>query len=152
VDRFLAIYDGRLVNHTRAYDGIREVVTAARRHARLAVLTNKPTRATERLLETLDLRPLFDDVIGGDTSWPRKPDPASLQELMRRAGVTPAATLLVGDSAIDYETAMNAGTRCCLASYGFGFDTFPRERLTGSEWIVRTPAELAGIFTQFTAG
>jgi phosphoglycolate phosphatase len=152
LDRFLAIYDDRLVNHTRAYDGIREAVTDAGRHARLAVLTNKPTRATERLLEALDLRPLFDDVIGGDTSWPRKPDPASLQELMRRAGAAARTTLLVGDSAVDHETARRAGAACCLASYGFGFDTFPRERLTGSEWIVRTPAELAGIFTQFTAG
>jgi phosphoglycolate phosphatase len=149
--RFLALYDERLLNHTRAYDGIADAVAAARRDARVAVLTNKPSHATERVLEGLGLRPLFEDVIGGDTRWPRKPDPASLQDLMRRAGATPATTLLVGDSAIDHETAMRAGARCCLVRYGFGFDTFPQDRLTGSEWIVGTPAELPGVFARFMA-
>jgi phosphoglycolate phosphatase len=151
LSRFLALYDERLLNHTRAYDGIPDAVAAARRDARVAVLTNKPSHATARVLEGLGLRALFADVIGGDSAWPRKPDPASLQDLMRRAGATPATTLLVGDSAIDYETALRAGARCCLASYGFGFDTFPRERLTGTEWIVRTPAELPEVFARFTA-
>ncbi len=151
LDRFLEIYDSQLLNHTRAYDGIAEAVAAARRDARVAVLTNKPSHATERVLEGLGLRALFDDVVGWDTTWPRKPNPASLHDLMRRAGATPATTLLVGDSAIDHETALRAGARCCLASYGFGFDTFPRERLTGAEWIVTTPGELTDVFARFRA-
>ncbi len=149
--RFLTLYDERLLNHTRAYDGIAEALVGAARDARLAVLTNQPSHATERLLAGLGLRRFFADVIGGDTDFPRKPDPASLQDLIRRAGAEPATTLLVGDSAVDHETARRAGTRCCLATYGFGFDTFARERLTGEEWIVRTPAELPGVFAQFTA-
>lgn len=149
--RFLALYDERLLNHTRAYDGVDLAVAAARRHARVAVLTNKPLHATERVLAGLGLRDLFADVIGGDSLFPRKPDPASLHDLMRRASATPAATLLVGDSAIDYETARRAGARCCLAAYGFGFETFPRERLDGDAWIVRTPAELPGVFARFMA-
>ena len=151
LDRFLQIYDARLLNHTRAYDGIRDALAAARRHARLAVLTNKPTDATERILQQLELRHLFEDVIGGDTTWPRKPDPASLRELMRRADATPSQTLLVGDSAIDHETARRAGARCCIASYGFGFETFPPHRLTQSEWVVRSPGELSQVFLHFTA-
>lgn len=150
--RFLSLYDGRLLNHTRAYDGIADAVAAARHDARVAVLTNKPAYATERVLAGLGLRSLFEDVIGGDTAWPRKPNPSSLHELMRRAGATPATTLLVGDSAIDYETALRAGARCCLASYGFGFETFPREKLTGVEWIVGVPAELPQVFARFRAG
>jgi phosphoglycolate phosphatase len=150
--RFLALYDARLLNHTRAYDGIADAIAAARREARVAVLTNKPSHATERVLGGLGLRSLFDDVIGGDSSWPRKPDPSSLHDLMRRAGATPATTLLVGDSAIDHETAVRAGARCCLVSYGFGFETFPRERLSGAEWIVGTPAELPEVFARFSAG
>jgi phosphoglycolate phosphatase len=150
--RFLALYDARLLNHTRAYDGIVDAVTAARREARVAVLTNKPSHATERVLAGLGMRALFEDVIGGDTSWPRKPDPSSLHDLMRRAGATPATTLLVGDSAIDHETALRAGARCCLVSYGFGFETFPEERVGAVEWIVRMPAELPDVFARFSAG
>ena len=149
--RFLQIYDTRLLNHTRAYDGIADAVAAARRRARVAVLTNKPTHATEAVLDGLGLRALFADVIGGDGAWPRKPDPASLRELMARAGAAPRRTLVVGDSAIDHETAMRAGARCCLATYGFGYATFPAERLSGTEWMVGAPSELPAVFDAFSA-
>ena len=48
--RFLEIYDGRLLNHTYAYEGVVEAVQVARRHARVAVLTNKPAGPSERIL------------------------------------------------------------------------------------------------------
>ena len=61
---------------------------------------------------------------------------------MERAGATAAQTLLIGDSAIDHETAVRASSRCCLATYGFGYVTFPPERLTGKEWIAAEPGDL----------
>jgi phosphoglycolate phosphatase len=149
--RFLEIYDGRLLNHTRAYDGVAEAVGAARRNARVAVLTNKPGGPTERILAGLGLRGLFDEVVGGDGPLPRKPDPAALLALMERAGATGANTLLVGDSPIDRETARRASSRCCLVAYGFGYATFPTEQLTGEEWIAADPPELAAIIERFTA-
>ena len=123
LQRFLEIYDGRLLRHTTSYPGIPEAVAEARRHARVAVLTNKPARATHAVLDGLGLAPLFDDVIGGDGPWPRKPDPASLLALIERAGAEPARALLVGDSLVDLDTARRAGARVCLALWGFGYDT-----------------------------
>ena len=149
LERFLEIYDTRLLLHTRPYPDIERVLAAARQHARLAVLTNKPARATAAVLDGLGLSTFFDDVVGGDGEWPRKPDPAGLRHLMMQARATPARTLLVGDSAIDHETAARAGVRCCLATYGFGYVTFPPERLTGSEFLVRNPAELLPIFDSY---
>jgi len=149
--RFLAIYDGRLTKHTRAYDGIEDAVQAARRIARVIVLTNKPVGPSERILGSLGLMPLFDEVIGGDGPFPRKPDPASLFAAMERAGATATRTLLIGDSAIDHETAVRASSRCCLAMYGFGYVMFPRERLTGEEWMAAAPGDLPAIFERFTA-
>jgi len=121
LERFLEIYDKRLLNHTRLYDGIGDVVRGARTHGRLTVLTNKPIAPTERILAALGLRDAFDEVVGGDGPFPRKPDPAALAAMMTNAGATAADTLLVGDSAIDLETAQHAGVACCLVSYGFGF-------------------------------
>jgi phosphoglycolate phosphatase len=132
--RFLEFYDRRLLNHTRLYDGLLDVVRGARaRGARTAVLTNKPLDPTEKILAGLGVRGLFDDVIGGDSEFPRKPDPASLQALMQRAGTTPAETLMVGDTRIDLEAAHRAGVRCCIVSFGFGFR---RDLVEGADWIV----------------
>jgi phosphoglycolate phosphatase len=121
LERFLEIYDQRLLNHTRLYDGIADVVRLARAGARLTVLTNKPLAPTERILAALGLRDVFDQVVGGDGPHPRKPDPSALHAMMTSAGVATRDTLLVGDSAIDLETARRAGVSCCLVSYGFGF-------------------------------
>ena len=151
LSRFLDVYDSRLLNHTRPYDGVADVVLVARRHANVAVLTNKPAGASERILKGLGLRGLFDDVVGGDGPLPRKPDPAALLALMERAGATASNTLLIGDSTIDHQTARRASSRCCLAAYGFGYATFHAEQLTGEEWIAADPEELVGIVKQFAA-
>ncbi len=140
--RFLEIYDTRLVNHTRVYDGIIDVLNSVGRHARLGVLTNKPTAPTERILEALAIRELFHDVIGGDGPYPRKPDPQGLRAMMAATGSTPDETLLVGDSAIDYQTAQGASVRCCLVSYGFGFRAFPRDQVSDENGVVDDAGEL----------
>jgi phosphoglycolate phosphatase len=147
--RFLEIYDSRLLNHTRLYEGIEAAIHAARNGGRVAVLTNKPVHPSRRILDELGVGDLFEDVVGGDGPLPRKPDPAGLQELMRRAEAPPEATLMIGDSFIDYETARRAGARCCLAAYGFGYETFPVERLSGEEWIAKDTAALADVIRQF---
>jgi phosphoglycolate phosphatase len=150
VTRFLAIYDTRLLNHTRPYDGVIDAVRAAREHARVVVLTNKPRRPSEEILTGLAMRQLFETVVGGDGPYPKKPDPAALLALMDDAGAAPEHTLMVGDSAIDHETALRTGVRSCLCAFGFGFRNFPRQRLTGQEWVVEDTAALARRIREFT--
>ena len=149
VARFLALYDTRLLNHTRLYEGIIDAVRAAREHAHAIVFTNKPTRPSERILEGLGVRALFAEVIGGDNPHGRKPDPAALIAVMDRTGAPADRTLMVGDSAIDHETALRAGVRCCLCAFGYGFLNFPRERLTGAEWVAEDPAALVDTIKEF---
>lgn len=151
-ERFLEIYDGRLLNFTRPYDGVVDAVEAAREYARVVVLTNKPVGPSERILDALGLRGLFADVVGGDDVRGRKPEPAALLDLIREAGTTPETTLMVGDSAIDHETAQRAGTRCCLVTFGFGFVNFPLDRLTGQEWLAEDTGQLADIVRRFGSG
>jgi phosphoglycolate phosphatase len=147
--RFLEIYDARLLNHTRLYDGLEEVVRQAEPHARLTVLTNKPVGPSERILEALGLRDLFAEVVGGDGPYPRKPDPAALIAMMATAGTTSEHTLLVGDSAIDHETARRAAARCCLVSYGFGYRQSLRATLNSHDWVADSAAALTRVIEEF---
>lgn len=142
--RFLEIYGRRLLIHTRPYDGIPDAVTRLSADHPLAVLTNKPGELTQRLLDAFDLGRHFGRVIGGDSAWGRKPDPAGLRALMREHGVEAGATWLVGDSMIDVETARRAGTRMCVVLYGFG-QLRGELVLDGAQSIARTPAEIVGI-------
>jgi len=123
--RFLELYDDRLIENTAPYAGIPAVLEELRSRVPLAVLTNKPQQVTDRLLGALDLSRYFAHVIGGDTDLGRKPEPGGLLRLCAGAGAAPADTVMVGDSSIDLETALRAGTRIVLTSYGFGY-RFPR--------------------------
>ena len=151
LERFLEIYDGRLLNHTRPYEGALDAVRLARKHAWVAVLTNKPRSPSVRILEALGFADSVDEVIGGDGPYPRKPDPAGLVALMARADAAREATLLVGDSPVDYETAIRAGVRCCLVSYGFGFEHFRPGGLPDREWLAHSGAELHALIDRFAA-
>ena len=140
--RFLELYDERLLDHTRLYDGTAEMLRTLHAGATLAVLTNKPQHPSQRILEGLGIAPFFTHVVGGDTPHGRKPDPSGLRWLMEATEAAPPQTMMVGDSAIDLRTARAAGTRCCLVRYGFGFSTVSAE-LTESELIVDNPVEIA---------
>ena len=136
--RFLELYDDRLDDHTVAYEGIEELLRALHGRMPLAVLTNKPQRASDRLLSALGLSRYFTAVVGGDTPLGRKPDPSGLIRLCDQMHVTPSDTVLVGDSPIDLQTARNAGTHVVLVRYGFGF-RFSADDITGVPTVASAP-------------
>jgi phosphoglycolate phosphatase len=141
LDRFLTLYDARLVEHTRPYEGTVDVLTRLRDRMPVAVLTNKPQRPTERILDELELRSFFGEVIGGDTPLGRKPDPTGLLHLAQSVGVPTERTLMIGDSPVDLQTARNAGTQICLVRYGFGFRFAPQD-FRGDECFADSPGDL----------
>jgi phosphoglycolate phosphatase len=145
LDRFLTSYDERLLIHTRPYDGMPETLARLRAVSPLTVLTNKPGRATMRILEGLRLDAYFKQVLGGDTPYGRKPNPGGLRHLMAAARATASTTVLVGDSRIDLQTARGAGVRICLARYGFGF-TLKEEELRGDDVLIDHPRDLTRWF------
>jgi phosphoglycolate phosphatase len=142
--QYLAIYGARLLDHTRPYRGVPEVLDALAGRAALGVLTNKPLASTRRILDGLDLSRHFSDdaIVGGDGPLPRKPDPRGLRYLASAAAISLEETLLVGDSVIDWRTARAAPADICLARYGFGFDGFPLEELSAADRLIDSPWQL----------
>jgi phosphoglycolate phosphatase len=108
-------YEAHCLDRTRPYPGIEEALARAR--CPLAVLTNKPGPMARKILAGLGLLDRFAEVVGGGEA-PRKPDPAGLLGLVARAGATPAASVLVGDSAVDVATGRAAGVRVVAVTWG----------------------------------
>jgi phosphoglycolate phosphatase len=146
--RYLAIYDRRMLDHTRPYGGIPEAVLTARQFGPCAVLTNKPSQPTRRILDAFALTRHFIAIVAGDDGFRRKPEPDGLQHIMRAAGADARATLMIGDSFVDVEVARRAGTSMCVACYGFGFSNIDRARLDGNERFLDRPADLAAVLEQ----
>jgi phosphoglycolate phosphatase len=112
-----AHYQEHLLDHTRLFPGMADVLASA--PCALAVHTNKPGAMARRILEGLGVLGRFAAVIGGDEA-PRKPDPTGTLGILARLSVPPAEALLVGDSAIDCQTASSAGIRFVAVTWGLG--------------------------------
>ena len=116
---FLAYYRAHMLDHTVTYPGVREGL-AALAHLPMAVLTNKPVRFSEAIVQGLGLGDYFRFVYGGNSFPTKKPDPAGMEALLRDFGLSPSEAMLVGDSEVDVLTARNAGTWACGVTYGLG--------------------------------
>lgn len=143
--RFLEIYDAILPGTTSPYPGVPEMIRSLEPLASLAVLTNKPTGATRKILAAHDLERSFVGVIGGDGPTRRKPHPDGLLRLIETAGASPGDTWMVGDSTVDLRTAQAAGTRACIVRYGFGYAVFDHEAVRGGEVFVDHPSQVVGL-------
>ena len=121
VDRFRDIYEGMLAVRTRPYPGVTETLAALRdAGCRLGVVTNKPERASRKLLSALGLAEFFAAIAGGDSYPVRKPDPGHLLNLLGEMQARPADAVMVGDSAHDVAAARGANMPVILMSYGYG--------------------------------
>ena len=120
--RYMKIYDERLMNHTRPYDGVVETLGVVIRRGPLAVLTNKPLGPSIGILEALGLRGFFTRIVGGDGEHGRKPDPAGLLALQSLAPGD--QIVLIGDSPADWNAAEAAKVPFVFARYGFGAGKF----------------------------
>jgi phosphoglycolate phosphatase len=83
------------------------------------VCTNKPEGLSRLLLDTLDLSRFLGAVVGPDTIGIGKPDAAPYLETVKRLGVAPQHSILVGDSEIDILTAHAAGVPIVAVSFGY---------------------------------
>ena len=108
------------------------------------VVTNKPARMTEPLLDTLGLLDRAASVVSGDTLPERKPDPAPLLLASRQTRIAPDKTAYVGDALRDIDAGRAAGMTTIAAGYGYvTFDDNP-ERWK-ADVIAGDPRELTTI-------
>lgn len=121
---FLAYYRDHKLDYTVLYPGVadtlKEMHTAG---IRMAVLTNKPVRISNAILDGLGVGSLFFRVFGGNSFEHKKPHPIGVDALLSETSASKGRTLMVGDSAVDIQTARNAGIPVCGVTYGFQPET-----------------------------
>ena len=115
---YRAFYTQHLLDFSRLYPDAQAVLDYFKAH-RQAVITNKPNPYSRQILEALGVASYFFRFIAGDEEFPKKPDPAAVQALMRAAGATPSETVFIGDSLIDIETGRQAGVVTVGIEHGF---------------------------------
>jgi phosphoglycolate phosphatase len=122
------------------FDGIAELLRTLHGNGwMLGVATGKGDRGLTGCLLMHGVRDLFLTLQTADRH-PSKPDPSMLEAAMAEAGVTPADTVMIGDTAYDIEMARAAGVRAIGVAWGYHA---PEELIAaGAEAVAQTPAHL----------
>ena len=123
-----------MLDHAYLYPGAMETLVYLKDREQ-AVVTNKPNPYSEDILKALEVLDYFFKVVPGNSSFPRKPRPESVGELMKMKGIeNNSEVLMLGDSLIDLEYARKAGIDCVLFTHGFT----PLDRLQSAspEWLL----------------
>ncbi len=120
LDFFLAYYREHMLDYTTLYPGVTETLDLLLAdQIRMAILTNKPVRMSKAIIEGLGLSRHFFQIYGGNSFERKKPDPAGIERLLSEAHLDAVDAMMVGDSAVDVQTARNAGIKACGVTYGF---------------------------------
>jgi phosphoglycolate phosphatase len=141
LDYFLAHYREHMLDNTVLYPGVRDVLDQFRgKGIAMAVLTNKPVRFSQGIVDGLGLHEHFCRVYGGNSFEQKKPHPVGIETLRGELGASREGTLMVGDSAVDVQTARNARVTACGVTWGFQPETFAEHP---PDFLVDTARELA---------
>jgi len=125
---FLGYYREHMLDNTRLYPGVREALDRMRANgSSMAVLTNKPVRFSQDMVDRLGLHEHFFRVYRGNSFDQKKPNPIGIETLLGESGAPRERTIMVGDTHVDVRTARNANVKACGVLYGFQPESFHRE-------------------------
>ncbi len=119
-NEFLADYEKNIAHGTVFYPEMENVLLYLdQKKIPWGIVTNKLTKHTKALLQTLQFEQRPACVICGDTLPQSKPHPAPILYACELLQKKPENCLYVGDAATDVAASKAAGTRSLVALYGY---------------------------------
>ncbi len=119
---YRAVYDSRGWRNTLAYPAVADTLRHLYRQGlHLFIVTNKPLVPTSNILDHLGFKRFFIETLTRDSRTPHYANKAEmLAELLSRQKLNPNATLMIGDTNEDQESAHANGLGFIYATYGYG--------------------------------
>ena len=141
-DEYLAIYDTVFTRSPVLLPGIAALLQLIEtKGLKWGVVTNKPRRFTNRLIESMQLTVTPACVVSGDDAAQPKPAPLTLLLACEKIGVTPQDCIYVGDAERDIQAGRAAGMKTVVALFGY-IDKTDKPLEWGADTLINTPSEL----------
>ena len=117
---FLDLYEAGVAVETTLFEGMDLLLeNLEARGIPWGIVTNKPVRFAEPLVQALGLAQRCATLICPDHVSERKPHPEPLFLACQRIGAAPEQAIYVGDHERDIEAGRNAGMRTIAVRYGY---------------------------------
>ncbi|MGE6388281.1 N-acetylmuramic acid 6-phosphate phosphatase MupP [Pseudomonas sp. NPDC078416] len=139
---FLERYQTDCAVHSTLFDGMAELLADIEKANLIwGVVTNKPVRFAQPIMEQLGLSERSAVLICPDHVTRSKPDPEPLLLACKMLDLDPASVLFVGDDLRDIESGRDAGTKTAAVRYGY---IHPQDNPDhwGADVVVNHPLEL----------
>jgi predicted PurR-regulated permease PerM/phosphoglycolate phosphatase-like HAD superfamily hydrolase len=120
-------------------EGIHPLLASLKGAYRLGVVTTRSRESAHAFLRQVGMEDLFEVIIAREDVRRLKPHPEPVQKAALALGLTPAQTLMVGDTSLDVRSAKKAGAQAVGVLCGLGM----LEDLTEADLILATTADLA---------
>jgi N-acetyl-D-muramate 6-phosphate phosphatase len=117
---FFANYQEVLKQNTKLFPGVETLIkTIVRAGMKWGVVTNKSTRFTTPLTQSMSVFSSAGSIVSGDTTPHAKPHPAPLLLAAEELAVAPNRCVYVGDDERDIVAGKAAGMKTITAAYGY---------------------------------
>ena len=144
-EEYLNIYDEVFTRSPKLLDGIAGLLQAIENKGlKWGIVTNKPRRFTNRLIESIGLHQRATCVVSGDDAPQPKPSPATLLLACSQVSVKPENCIYVGDAERDVQAAKAAGMKTVVALFGY-LDKTDKPHEWGADALIKTPDDLLKI-------
>lgn len=127
-NEFNEYYKEHCKDNTKPYEGITKLVRDLREKGiKTAVVSNKADYGVQALCEEF-FSGLFDYAVGEKEGIRRKPYPDSVNNVMKKFGISLEETVYIGDSEVDYQTSLNANIDVIMVTWGFRDENYIRSK------------------------
>lgn len=117
---FRALYAENTSKRSCLYDGVLDALDFLKTTGvKIGCVTNKASEFTLPILTDLGIADYFETILCGDMVERKKPDPLPLLQSAEQLGVSPTASMMLGDSMSDVKAARAAEFSIVCMSYGY---------------------------------
>ncbi len=142
---FLERYQSHCAVFSRLYDGMEQLLQDIEQAKLIwGVVTNKPLRFAEPIMQQLGLASRSSVLICPDHVSRSKPDPEPMLLACNKLQLDPSTVLFVGDDLRDIESGRAAGSKTAAVRYGY-IHPDDNPGLWGADVVVDNPLELRSV-------
>ena len=147
IDEMLPIfkehYDAHCLDKTGPYEGITELMKKLQEQGyKMAIVSNKIDSAVKELNDRFFAQ-YVKVAIGEREGIRRKPAPDTVFTALKELGSVPEEAVYIGDSEVDFQTAINSGLPCISVLWGFRDKEFLIK--CGATLFAETPGEVVDL-------
>lgn len=145
LEQLLDTYQDELGKKAQLFPGFNELISfLEKHHIAWGIVTNKPWRFTQPLLERLNISPSQNVIVCPEHVKNSKPAPEALLLAASKLHLKAEQCLYVGDHIRDIEAAKNANMKSIACAYGYIQDNDDIKRWN-ADIIINNPKDLEDI-------